>query len=92
MAVYDFSMVSKAALLVYILKRSPSASPKLSRASFSFSGEEKERKYCYPPHIFAKCFTVAGSKYLKLDIGVGTVFSEFHDARESNDMTLRKEC
>lgn len=39
---------------------------------------EKEAAYLYPPHVFAECFAVAGAQYFKLDIGVGSIFSELH--------------
>lgn len=51
---------------------------------------EEEAAYLYPPHIFAKCLAVASAQYFKLNIGVGTIFSELHYTSKPSYMALRK--
>lgn len=52
---------------------------------------EKEAAHLYPPHVFAECFAVAGAQNFKLDIGVGSIFSELHNTSQPSYMALMKQ-
>lgn len=53
--------------------------------------EKEAAQHLYPPHVFAECFAVAGAQNFKLDIGVGSIFSELHNTSQPSYMALRKQ-